>query len=399
LKARKVNLSAIESSSDVTRIGHQTAAVDGVRSRDEFRELLAREQAGSDRNSHEFSLLVFGEKNDVAAVRDLVHVLSRRIRQIDAIGWLDKRHIGVLLPYTALNGARILAQDLRRALTSQPSCTIYTYPGQWLPEERDGSGPRGSSSQAERRRNGHEGSRVAPQSTGAGEAPLRCSEWPGGLFANRIPIWKRAIDVVGALIGLVCLSPLLLLVAAVIKAVSPGPALLGQQRVGRHGRIFTMWKFRTMRVDAEAGVHADHFNGLITTDRPMTKLDVNRDPRIFPFGKLIRRSYVDELPQLINVLRGEMSLVGPRPCILYEARAYESWQNRRFDALPGMTGLWQVSGKNKTTFKEMMRLDIAYSRRRSFWLDIGILLKTVPAIGAEIASTVSHWKRPGKQNV
>ncbi|HYR88197.1 MAG TPA: sugar transferase [Terriglobia bacterium] len=196
--------------------------------------------------------------------------------------------------------------------------------------------------------------------------------------------WKRALDLAVSSAALVVLSPLLLLIAGVIKAVSPGPAFLKQERVGRYGKIFSLWKFRTMRHGADTGLHENHLNRLIATDSPMIKLDVNKDPRIFPFGRIIRRLYLDELPQLINVFRGEMSLVGPRPCMPYEVQHYKLWQMRRFDAVPGMTGLWQVSGKNKTTFNQMIHLDIFYATRVSFLMDIRILLRTIPSILAEI---------------
>jgi lipopolysaccharide/colanic/teichoic acid biosynthesis glycosyltransferase len=138
-----------------------------------------------------------------------------------------------------------------------------------------------------------------------------------------------------------------------------------------------------MRPNADAAVHRDHFKSLIEADTPMIKLDVRDDPRVFPFGKVLRRLCLDELPQLINVFRGEMSLVGPRPCMPYEARHYKPRQRRRFAAVPGMTGLWQVSGKNRTTFNEMISLDIEYAGRVSFLLDMKILFKTIPSILSE----------------
>ena len=208
-----------------------------------------------------------------------------------------------------------------------------------------------------------------------------------------MPTWKRVMDIVGSLVACVCLSPVLLLVAFVIKVVSPGPVLLRQKRVGHHGKTFTIWKFRTMKADADSAVHQNHVRSLMTTNQPMTKLDLSRDPRIIPFGNFIRRCCLDELPQLINVLRGEMSLVGPRPCVPYEAEQYGPRERKRFDAVPGMTGLWQVSGKNRTTFNEMIRLDINYARSRSFWLDIKILLWTMPAIYAEIAESLSQRRK------
>jgi lipopolysaccharide/colanic/teichoic acid biosynthesis glycosyltransferase len=135
-----------------------------------------------------------------------------------------------------------------------------------------------------------------------------------------------------------------------------------------------------MYEDAETRSHREHFRQLMGAEVPMTKLDARRDPRLIPLGAALRATGLDELPQLINVVRGEMSLVGPRPCIPYEYEAYQPWQRRRFDAVPGLTGLWQVSGKNRTTFNEMIRLDIEYSERVSLWLDLKIIIKTLPAI-------------------
>ena len=356
-----------------------TRTVAGVRSREEFRKALARERAGSDRNGHGFSLLVFdgGLVSNPAAVREFARVFTRRIRQIDEIGWFDQQRLGVLLPYTSASGAKALALDLCRQIgPSAPSCTIYTYPTQWLPDEGEESRSISGSDSAQTNAGPEEGSTL---NRGRRD----------GLFTNRVPTWKRALDIVGSLTALVCLSPIFLLVAIVIKVVSRGPVFYKQNRVGRDGKVFRILKFRTMYADADSTLHQNHLSSLITMDSSMTKLDAIRDPRIVPFGNIMRRCYLDELPQLINVLRGEMSLVGPRPCIPYEAQEYRLWQTNRFDALPGMTGLWQVSGKNKTTFKEMIRFDIAYSRRCSFWLDVSVLLKTVPAIVVEILDGVS----------
>jgi lipopolysaccharide/colanic/teichoic acid biosynthesis glycosyltransferase len=169
-------------------------------------------------------------------------------------------------------------------------------------------------------------------------------------------------------------------VALMVICGSRGSVFFRQRRVGFKGREFTCYKFRTMRVDAEAATHRDHFRQLMESEVPMTKLDARRDPRLVPLGPALRATGLDELPQVINILRGEMSLVGPRPCIPYEYEHYQPWQQRRFDAVPGLTGLWQVSGKNRTTFNEMIRLDIEYSERLSPWLDLKIILKTLPAL-------------------
>ena len=143
-------------------------------------------------------------------------------------------------------------------------------------------------------------------------------------------------------------------------------------------------KFRTMHCGAETNTHQGHLQDLMTTDAPMVKMDAKGDSRIIPCGKILRAAGLDELPQLINVLKGEMSLVGPRPCITYEATKYLPWQRERFNTAPGLTGLWQVSGKNRTTFTRMIQLDIEYSRKRNVWLDLRIILMTIPALLVQI---------------
>ena len=145
-----------------------------------------------------------------------------------------------------------------------------------------------------------------------------------------------------------------------------------------------MFKFRTMIAGADTAVHETHAASLIESNRPMTKLDAHGDARLIPFGRTLRAAGLDELPQLINVLRGEMSFVGPRPCLLSEYNKYLPWQRERFRTPPGLTGLWQVSGKNRTTFNEMIDLDIQYVRKRSLWLDLKIMLKTIPAVMIEV---------------
>jgi len=206
----------------------------------------------------------------------------------------------------------------------------------------------------------------------------------GGSVLNEshltLPLWKRALDLSIALLFSVPVIFVAGVVALVVRCGSRGPVLFRQQRVGYKGRQFTCLKFRTMKVDAETRSHQGYTTQLIKNEAPMTKLDAKNDPRLIPFGSILRATGLDELPQIINVLRGEMSIVGPRPCIPYEYEMYETWQRRRFDAMPGLTGLWQVSGKNRTTFNQMINLDIAYSKRVSLGLDLLIILKTVPAL-------------------
>ena len=263
--------------------------------------------------------------------------------------------------------------------TPPPSAfTVYTYPSQFSPGDISHPGE------------------PATTRTQSGERPVEGLEQ---LFIRGMPAWKRAMDIVGSLLGLILLSPLFLVIAIVIKTVSPGPVFYKQERLRHQGKNFTMLKFRTMRVNADNSIHQKHLKKLINgdpndgADKPMTKLD--NDPQIIPLGKIIRKSCIDELPQLINVFRGEMSLVGPRPALPYEVQEYLHWNDRRLDITPGMTGLWQVSGKNRTTFKEMIRLDINYATQLSFWLDVKILFMTVPAI---ILQVIDSYSKKDKEN-
>lgn len=174
-------------------------------------------------------------------------------------------------------------------------------------------------------------------------------------------------------------------IAVLIKLVSKGPVFFTQDRIGLRGRKFRLYKFRTMHPLSDPNVHAAHVANLFHGNRPMKKLEDAGDPMLIPFGKQLRASGLDELPQLINVLKGEMSIVGPRPCTTYEYAMFEDWQKERFSALPGLTGLWQVSGKNQTTFKRMIELDIRYSRSVSIGLDLEIVVRTFPTLLGQMA--------------
>ena len=198
-----------------------------------------------------------------------------------------------------------------------------------------------------------------------------------------VPLWKRILDIIVIICSLPVVFPVSVGIALLIRCVSKGPVLFRQERVGLNGRPFMCFKFRTMRVDADTSVHEGHLEKLISSGQPMVKMD-SHDPRIIPFGSLLRASGLDEIPQLLNVVRGEMSWVGPRPCLPFEAKKYLPWHRERFDALPGLTGLWQVNGKNKTTFDEMICMDIAYARGCNPWLDLKIMIKTVPALLAQM---------------
>jgi lipopolysaccharide/colanic/teichoic acid biosynthesis glycosyltransferase len=210
---------------------------------------------------------------------------------------------------------------------------------------------------------------------------LAGTTFPDGL---RVAFWKRALDILLIMIAIPTLLPMLLIVSLLIKTTSRGPVFFIQERVGFRGQRFMVYKFRTMVDGVDTSAHEKHVSNLIEGNSPMTKLDARGDKRLIPVGRLLRAGGLDELPQLVNVLRGEMSIVGPRPCLPSEYALYLPWQRERFLGLPGLTGLWQVSGKNRTTFNEMIELDIQYVRKQSLLLDLKIMLKTIPLLLAEI---------------
>ena len=216
-----------------------------------------------------------------------------------------------------------------------------------------------------------------------GNAPHVASElWATSLC--RVPGWKASLDITCILLLLPLWLPLMILLMLVTRIASPGPIFYRQKRIGLGGRHFFIWKFRTMRLSAETQTHERYFENLMRVDCPMTKLDAYGDHRLAPFGRVLRASGLDELPQFFNVLHGEMSLVGPRPCTPNEFDHYEPWQRQRVNCLPGLTGYWQVNGKNKTTFREMIAMDLFYLKNMSILLDLKIMLKTGTAIAGQL---------------
>lgn len=323
-----------------------------------FLQELRRERSRSDRSGKHFSLIRFSRTSRLLQAEDrLAAMLQRRLRKSDSIGWYDANSIAVLLPATTLDGARLYLLDLQTRfpeLLAHFETDAESYPV--VPASP--MVPRRQFSYARR----------------AIEEAL----------APPIPLWKRGLDIFGASVGLILFSPLFLLFPLYLRIVSPGPVFYRQERVGFRGKSFTFLKFRTMHIDNSVNSHASHLRDLIHGNAPMQKLDDRRDPRIIIGARFLRNSALDEVPQFINVLKGDMSLVGPRPCIPYEAEEYLRWHAGRFDVIPGMSGLWQVSGKNRLSFKEMIRLDIAYCRNMSLWLDLKIIALTFPSIVREV---------------
>jgi lipopolysaccharide/colanic/teichoic acid biosynthesis glycosyltransferase len=383
-----------------------------------FRAALQREQARAERNGHRLTLALLPVNDhgrEAPAAPRLVEVLRERLRVMDEAGWFDDSWIGVLMPYTSSDGAWRMIEDVCHLMDQEPAprdCQVYTYPYDWVAGEEDYRQEAEEACVA-----GHLQHPTANSlsTTGRGRCPdepglcatsVSDEDSPGRMtvhplqwqFCGDLSTAQRCLDIAGSLVGLLVAAPLFLGSALLIKLVSRGPVFFKQVRIGQGAKPFLLWKLRTMRVDADTSIHRNHVARFIRSDgqngesaaRPMTKL--NDDPRVIPLGRFLRGACIDELPQLINVLWGEMSLVGPRPPIPYEVQDYQPWQRRRLDAVPGLTGLWQVSGKNKLTFDEMVRLDIRYNRKKSLRMNIGIMLRTPRVIAEEIADAWVRWK-------
>ncbi len=335
------------------------AVLRGLLSREQLVRILQRERARSGRTGEVFSLVTFAVRSHKAGdetLRHLAKILQRRLRLTDDVGLWAEHQIGVVLPATPAAGAWTVVGDVCVCVPAGlplPLCSVYCYPSDWPGDGHGNGDQRAETSDAGR--------------------PARAME---ELFVQRLPLWKRLIDVAGAVIGLLLLAPLLALVAVAIKVASPGPVLFRQRRVGLGGKTFTMYKFRTMVVTAEQ--QQEKLMALNEQQGPVFK--ICNDPRITPLGRLLRTTSIDELPQLWNVLKGEMSLVGPRPPLDNEVRQYQPWQGGRLDVTPGLTCIWQVQGRSTISFTEWMRLDIRYIRSRSVRQDIALLLRTVPAV-------------------
>lgn len=200
---------------------------------------------------------------------------------------------------------------------------------------------------------------------------------------QKFPSWKRLLDILLVILTSVITIPLSLMIMVYIKLKSSGPILYSQERIGFNGKVFNCYKFRTMKYQSSSSNHATHIRNVVTSDKPMTKLD-STDGRIIKGVQWLRDSGLDELPQLINILKGEMSLVGPRPCLTYEYELFKHDAIYRFTVLPGLTGLWQISGKNNTTFKEMIMFDIEYIQNCNIFMDIKIIISTIKVVFGQL---------------
>jgi lipopolysaccharide/colanic/teichoic acid biosynthesis glycosyltransferase len=312
----------------------------------EIRRLVDRERGRADRTGCPLSVVAFMPRS-AEALAQLVGFLRERLRNTDEVGWLDGDRVCAVLPDTPLAGAYKVAEEALVAVAPNfgaVSCTVYTYP----------EGP-----------------------AGLGNSPARADAAAlEELLAPPVPRLKRAFDLVVASLALLLLGPLLLLIAAAVKLTSRGPILFCQRRTGRGGKPFVMYKFRTMVADAEA--KKAELLRQNEQDGPAFKL--KHDPRVTRLGRLLRTTSLDELPQLFNVLKGEMAIVGPRPLPCAETDRCEGWQRRRLLATPGITCIWQVRGRCRVSFNEWMRMDVTYVRTWSLRQDVQLVLETVPAV-------------------
>ena len=380
--------------------------------------VLRRERARADRIRSGFCVVLVGLRGgqeDADAVAKLGDLVATRARETDEVAVVGGRFVCAVLPDTPLGGARRFVDAVRASLNGQASRTVFEvlkYPsspqeaaaggaaqrplslgvraeghGRWSLDD-DGDGP--SVGHGEDRGavpnptvSGGDGSETAPLLSAfvghVASTPLSRSSPSGTLdvaFASPLPKWKRSLDVVVAGTALACLSPLLAMIAVAVRLTSGSPVIFRQRRAGLMGKPFDICKFRTMVVDAES--RQKDLRHLSEQDGPAFKL--TNDPRITRLGCFLRKTSLDELPQLWNVVKGDMSLVGPRPLPCGESAECTGWQRRRLDVTPGITCIWQVKGRSRVSFHEWMRMDVTYVRTRRFLHDVQLLLLTVPAV-------------------
>jgi lipopolysaccharide/colanic/teichoic acid biosynthesis glycosyltransferase len=350
------------------RQGRSLSRFHDVLPRLEFARQIDIEKRRTDRSKSPLSLIIFhvegsGEKLRKSVDRLLTTVQYNK-RETDVLGYLGTNRIALLLPETGASGAAGFVRSIESRTGVKPhTLERGTYPAEVFDNLLAG--------------------RPAVSEESTFPSPESTKHSPTSHAV------KRGLDVVGALLTIAVASPVMLLAAIAVKTSSPGPVIFKQTRLGRRGVPFTFYKFRSMVVNNDDRTHREYVQNLIQgnhdavnqgdSDQPLYK--IQSDPRVTPVGRFIRRSSIDELPQLFNVLKGDMSLVGPRPPIPYETERYESWHLRRIlDVTPGITGLWQVEGRNRVTFDDMVRLDLCYARDWSIWLDMKILVKTVVAV-------------------
>ena len=359
-----------------------TAREYGVLDEKSFRQMIAVERKRTERSGQPFLLMLLDAGNCLPSdsngkvLGQILGALSLATREIDVTGWY-KTHSVVGVMFTEIGvddrGSILgtvmsrVSETLRHNLSlhnfSQISIALHVFPEDW----NEGA-TQGNPTLYPDLLNRHE-----EQSSAR--------------------VVKRLMDVVGSATALLVLSPIFFLVALLVKLSSKGPIFFKQERLGQFGKPFTFLKFRSMYANNDRKIHQEFIKRVIKGEHHATAQDggkavykMTNDPRITRLGRFIRRTSLDELPQFVNVLRGDMSLVGPRPPIAYECEEYEIWHRRRvLEVKPGITGLWQVRGRSRVRFDDMVRLDLQYASTWSLWLDIQILLQTPKALFSDDA--------------
>jgi lipopolysaccharide/colanic/teichoic acid biosynthesis glycosyltransferase len=368
------NGASVSPLSEASSIGER-----GTLNADAFRRMIALERKRSERSRKPFMLLLLdmgdrpSEKNGKSLAK-ILSVLSLSTRDTDVTGWYKNDCVvGVMFTEIAIEDrssipgiilARVtdtLRNNLAFEQFNRVSVSFHVFPEDWDHEDQRGPSNPTLYPDLSQRDNSRKVLRVL----------------------------KRTMDVIGSVMALVCFSPVFVAIALAVKATSNGPILFRQQRIGQHGKSFVFLKFRSMHVNNNAAVHKEYVQQLIAGKAEKQPSNGNgqgvykltKDSRITRVGAFLRRTSMDELPQFINVLKGEMSLVGPRPPVPYEVEAYDIWHRRRLmEAKPGITGLWQVSGRSRVNFDDMVRLDLHYARTWSPWADMKILWRTPGAV-------------------
>jgi lipopolysaccharide/colanic/teichoic acid biosynthesis glycosyltransferase len=338
-----------------------------------FKRMLSLERRRCERTNDRFALMLVDMEElkrtmSIPAIDEIASTISASMRETDVSGWYRAHSVlGIIL--TTLNGAdrQTLESVIGERMRSLLSLSLDDVEHQriWITWH------------------------IFPEDTDVGKTEDRSKqlfysdEEKRDLRTMRPAVMKRALDVSMSLMALMFLWPLFLAIAIAIKLTSSGPVLFRQKRIGQFGEEFEFLKFRSMYANNDPTIHKEYIRSLISKqlDGSQGGYKMTNDPRITPLGRFLRRSSFDELPQFINVLRGDMSLVGPRPPIRYEFENYSLWHRRRIlEAKPGITGVWQVQGRSRTTFDEMVRMDLRYIRNQSLWLDVKILFRTPVAM-------------------
>lgn len=332
-----------------------------------FKGVLKNERKRAERCNQPFVALVVAADDQPAAPaafmwRPIVETMAALTRETDVMGWIARRSVlGVILTEV-------------RTLDAATAHELETLVSRELVAKLDAA----TAAKLSVRLHVHSEQKRTAEAGTLPDDPQRTT----------YDVIKRGLDIIGSLTLLIALAPLFLLLAALVKFSSRGPVIFGQMRIGLRMKPFRVLKFRTMYVDADPKLHREYVTDFINkSSSQCPKVGENgifkltNDPRVTPAGRILRKTSLDELPQLWNVLRGDMSLVGPRPPIPYEVDQYKPWHCRRvLEAKPGITGLWQVAGRGRTTFDDMVRLDLRYARTRSLRTDITILLRTPRAV-------------------